>query len=235
MFFGSNLQFLRRKAAMTQEQLGQQMGVSRQTVSKWESGQIPELSKLLELSDLFSCPLDDLLRQELSSLDSPVRFLRVKGFSMARYTIISPHAENDVHSYLEHWCAACGLEERPYLSWSFPYVSPEQKKQFGFTGFSAACVLPEAFHPSISGPEITAQGDCSYAVLTIPEPRGRDSRQIARGIQTILEALRESGIRKTARKDCLPCFEYHCIHDDVPCADIFLQCEGHPEEEVFKF
>lgn len=39
MFFGSNLQYLRRESGnMTQEILAQQMGVSRQTVSKWESG-----------------------------------------------------------------------------------------------------------------------------------------------------------------------------------------------------
>ena len=39
MFLGSNLQYLRRESGgMTQEKLAEQIGVSRQTVSKWESG-----------------------------------------------------------------------------------------------------------------------------------------------------------------------------------------------------
>ncbi len=37
MSFGSNLQFLRKKKGMTQEELAATMAVSRQTVSKWES------------------------------------------------------------------------------------------------------------------------------------------------------------------------------------------------------
>ena len=50
MFFGGNLQFLRRRDGMTQEKLASRMGVSRQTVSKWESGEVtPELGKLIEL------------------------------------------------------------------------------------------------------------------------------------------------------------------------------------------
>ena len=53
MQFGSNLLFLRRKKGLTQEQLAQTLGVSRQTVSKWESGQVPELVTLMTLADFF--------------------------------------------------------------------------------------------------------------------------------------------------------------------------------------
>ena len=38
MFLGENIQYLRRKNGLTQETLAQRLGVSRQTVSKWESG-----------------------------------------------------------------------------------------------------------------------------------------------------------------------------------------------------
>ena len=38
MSFGTNLQFFRKKAEMTQETLAEKMEVSRQTVSKWEQG-----------------------------------------------------------------------------------------------------------------------------------------------------------------------------------------------------
>lgn len=235
VFFGTNLQFLRRKNAITQEQLAQQMGVSRQTVSKWESGQAPELSKLLDLSDLFSCPLDDLLRQDLTIQTSPVQILRVKGFSMARYTMISPHALEDLHSYFQSWAARNGLTDPLCLIWSLPYVSAEQKNRLGLTGFGAACIVPDDFSPLHAGPELTSQGDCSYARLTITEPQGRNSTQISRAIQTILEFLRASGIRKTARDGYLPCFEQRYIRDGIHYADIFLQCEGTSPEERFQF
>ncbi len=48
---------------MTQEEMAQRLAVSRQTVSKWESDQsFPEMDKLLNLCDMFSCSLDNLTR-----------------------------------------------------------------------------------------------------------------------------------------------------------------------------
>lgn len=62
--FGENLQFYRKQKEMTQEQLAEQLDVSRQTVSKWESGaSYPEMEKILQLCDLFSCNMDILMRK----------------------------------------------------------------------------------------------------------------------------------------------------------------------------
>ena len=54
MSFGQNLQFLRKmRNKMTQEELADRLGVSRQTVSKWElDAAYPEMSKVLELCQL---------------------------------------------------------------------------------------------------------------------------------------------------------------------------------------
>lgn len=61
---------LRKKSGWSQEELAQQMGVSRQSVSKWESGQsIPDLDKILKLSVLFNVSTDFLLKDEVS--DAP--------------------------------------------------------------------------------------------------------------------------------------------------------------------
>lgn len=61
--FGDNLQFYRKQKEMTQEQLAEQLEVSRQTISKWESGtSYPEMDKILQLCDLFSCSMDTLMR-----------------------------------------------------------------------------------------------------------------------------------------------------------------------------
>ena len=65
--FGENLQFYRKRKNMTQEQLADQLEVSRQTVSKWEAGaSYPEMEKILQLCDLFSCSMDTLLRENAS-------------------------------------------------------------------------------------------------------------------------------------------------------------------------
>lgn len=68
MSLGENLQFLRKRENMTQEQLAEALEVSRQSVSKWESDNTyPETDKLLQLAELFHCTLDDLMRKDISS------------------------------------------------------------------------------------------------------------------------------------------------------------------------
>lgn len=52
---------LRRKSGLSQEQLAEKIGVSRQAVSKWEGGQsAPELDKLKALSECFQITMDEL-------------------------------------------------------------------------------------------------------------------------------------------------------------------------------
>ena len=70
---------LRRASGMSQEELAEKLGVSRQAVSKWESGTTqPELSKLIELSKLYSVSVDELLslehaKPEQDAAESPVQ------------------------------------------------------------------------------------------------------------------------------------------------------------------
>lgn len=70
--FPQNLSILRRAAGYTQEGLAEALGVSRQAVGKWESGQaLPEAGTLLALADLLNCSLDVLMREALSEADAP--------------------------------------------------------------------------------------------------------------------------------------------------------------------
>lgn len=56
---------LRKEKGLSQEQLAELLSVSRQSISKWESGQTyPEINKLIILSDLFNITLDDLLKDK---------------------------------------------------------------------------------------------------------------------------------------------------------------------------
>lgn len=62
MTFGDRLAKLRREQNYTQEQLADVLGVSRQSVSKWESDlAYPETDKLIKLCELFRCSSDELL------------------------------------------------------------------------------------------------------------------------------------------------------------------------------
>ena len=68
MAFSTNLQYLRAKSGLTQEAFAEQLGVSRQSVSKWESGaSFPEMELLLRLCDLYGVNLDALLRGDLAA------------------------------------------------------------------------------------------------------------------------------------------------------------------------
>ncbi len=65
---GSFLQALRREKGLTQEQLAEQMGVARRTVSRWETGSnMPDLDILIELSDLYAVDLREILNGERKS------------------------------------------------------------------------------------------------------------------------------------------------------------------------
>lgn len=60
-YFGTRLMNLRKSRGLSQEELGNLAGVSRQTVSKWELNQTtPEMDKLILLGDIFSVSLDEL-------------------------------------------------------------------------------------------------------------------------------------------------------------------------------
>ena len=61
---GSLIRALRREAGMTQRDLAEALGVSRQAVSKWETGTAdPSTSNLLALAKLFGVPAEELLRE----------------------------------------------------------------------------------------------------------------------------------------------------------------------------
>lgn len=65
MQMADKLAQLRRQSNYTQEQLAELLGVTRQAVSRWESGAAyPETEKLIRLSRLFGCSLDYLLKDE---------------------------------------------------------------------------------------------------------------------------------------------------------------------------
>lgn len=65
MTLGEKILKLRSTAKMSQGDLAEKLNVSRQSISKWETNQsVPEMDKLIQLSDLFHISLDDLVRSK---------------------------------------------------------------------------------------------------------------------------------------------------------------------------
>ncbi len=62
-FICENIKCLRKKAEMTQEEMALELGVSRQSLAKWENGEsLPDIANCLRISELFDISLDMLVR-----------------------------------------------------------------------------------------------------------------------------------------------------------------------------
>lgn len=71
MTLGQKIFELRNKQKMSQGDLAEKLNVSRQSISKWETdASVPELDKLIMLSDLFNITMDELVRDELPEKDT---------------------------------------------------------------------------------------------------------------------------------------------------------------------
>lgn len=71
MKLADNLKQIRKKHNMSQEDLAEALGVSRQSVSKWESGiSYPEMDKVLEICKMFNLNIDELLNQNIKEVNN---------------------------------------------------------------------------------------------------------------------------------------------------------------------
>ena len=241
MYLNKNIQLLRRQRRLTQEQLAEQMNVSRQTISKWESGEmIPELQKLIELCSMFSCKLDALVREDIFADDdvfSPVEIRHVEGFRMARYIMVTPNPEDDVQTYLAAWARRSGLlDAKPdavRIGWDWPYVSLEQQNRFGLRGYVAAYVLPEGFTTACPGVEYADQLAADYAVITITDPHAASFTRIPKAYHKLLEHLQANGFKEKPHPDILSCFEHEYEKDGTHYMDVYIHVDSVSRTDAF--
>ena len=79
MILADKITALRKKAGWSQEELAEQLGVTRQSVSKWEGAQsVPDMDKVVQMSCLFGVTTDFLLKDELSEEEDYTRENKAK-------------------------------------------------------------------------------------------------------------------------------------------------------------
>lgn len=70
MFYGENIVKLRQQNNMTQEDLAEKLGVSRQTIYKWETGvTYPDIDKAMDIARLFNVSIDALMNEEINDMN----------------------------------------------------------------------------------------------------------------------------------------------------------------------
>ena len=63
----NNLKLLRKQYGFTQEQIAEKLGVSRQTIAKWERGEcLPDIENVIALADIYEVTIDQLVRNMAS-------------------------------------------------------------------------------------------------------------------------------------------------------------------------
>lgn len=238
---GTNIQYLRKINKLTQEQFAEKMNITRQTVSRWESDEVtPELSKLIEICSAFSCKLDELVRENMSSKNeiySEVEIRKVPAFKMARYVMISPNPETDVQNYMRNWGKISGLvatdPTAKLIGWDFPFVSQELQSRFGLHGYVAAYVLPEGFQTNCPGVEYAQNKEAEYAVITVKEPMVRPFERIPTGYKCIMKFLQANNFKDKICDDIIGCFEFEYEKDGVNYMDIYVHAASVTKVDAY--
>lgn len=230
MSFGQNLQFLRRmRNKMTQEELAERLGVSRQTVSKWELDvTYPEMDKVIEICKLFSCSMDEVIRENMNVSDeaySDIRIECVEAFRYIRYAVVSTEPEYDAISHIKRWAETLNIINSHIIGWDFPILSQEQINVFNMHGYVAALILPSDFCITDNRMEVVSQEEQKYIVITIKNPIIAPFRLIPNAYKILMTHMHVNGINQKVDKKIISCFEKEYVLDEVPYMDVYIAIE----------
>ena len=230
MSFGQKLQFLRKmRNKMTQEELAEKMGVSRQTVSKWELDTVyPEMDKVVELCNIFSCSMDQLIREDMNISDeaySDIRTEVVEPFSYIRYAVVSMEPEEDAIRHVKEWAGQLGMDAPQIIGWDFPVVSQEQINVYHMHGYAAALVLKDETLVKDRNAEVIRQERQKYIVITIKQPFLAPFRLIPNAYKILLTYMQTNGIQEKQDKAVIPCFEREYVAEGIDYMDVYIAVE----------
>ena len=96
MKFNEKIIMLRKNKNLSQEDLGNELGVARQTISKWELGETtPEMDKLIKMSEIFEITLDDLIKDTEPNISNK----NFKGYRHIYYNCFCYNSYNDDYGF----------------------------------------------------------------------------------------------------------------------------------------
>lgn len=230
MSFGQNLQFLRKMSnTMTQEELAEKLGVSRQTVSKWELDIVyPEMNKLIEICNLFSCSMDELVREDMnvsSEAYSDIRMETVDAFRYIRYAVISQDPETDAIEHVRQWAKELGIDKPQIIGWDFPVLSQEQINVYNMHGYAAALILEENTVVADERAAVMSQEAQKYIAITIKQPEVAPFTTIPNAYKVLMTHMKINGIGHREDKKIIPCFEKEYDIDGIHYMDVYIAVE----------
>ena len=184
--YNEKITYYRKKNMLTQEDLASRIGVSRQTITKWESGLItPNLEYLMDLSDIFGVTIDTLIKDDdcktyenkTIPYDQLILFLiKAKTSSYANKHHQSLQLRTDSHDYIyeENDYKYCDSffgrsyfsgQEIVYLKdnvcWSMNYYGNVLSEQFNGEFLKDALMHVTSKKP-FRGPELYKKGEYIY-------------------------------------------------------------------------
>ena len=228
MSFGKNLVFLRKMHnQMTQEELAEKMGVSRQTVSKWElDGAYPEMNKIIEICKFFSCSMDELVQSDMNvCMDafSNIRVEEMGEFRYLRYVVVSEEPESDAIRHVTDWAEKYGVKEPKIIGWDFPVLSQEQINVYHMHGYAAAWILPENLEVcEEQKSQVILQHPQKYVAITIKNPFIAPFHLIPNAYKTLLSHIQVNQLSKGEPEGVIACFEKEYTKDGDTYMDVYI-------------
>ncbi|MCD8005905.1 MAG: helix-turn-helix domain-containing protein [Oscillospiraceae bacterium] len=130
MDIGTKIKNARLAEGLTQEQVAEALGVSRQTVSNWENGKTyPDIISVVKMSDLYHVTLDHLLKEEspvteyLEYLEESTDTVKSKR-NIGKLIIIATYLIIYAIAMILFWCVADGSDAMGYSLIIFYFVLP---------------------------------------------------------------------------------------------------------------
>lgn len=194
MNFGTNIQYLRMMHKnMTQEELANQLGVSRQTISKWELNQgNPELSKIKEICSLFNCSSDELLFGNIKIVEkaySEIEIEILEAFQYIKYTVISTEPEDDAMNRIRQLAKELNIDDPKLIGWDFPHLSQEQINVYHMHGYTAALVLPKGTEINKKSLSIEERQTQNYVTITIKNPMDNPFHLVSNAYKSVFQYI----------------------------------------------
>ena len=217
--FSDKIAFYRKKNLLTQEALADKLNVSRQTITKWESGIIsPSLEYLIDLSDIFGTTIDSLVKDndcisnesEILDTDELSRFItKAKQSTYASKNNKISSLRNGSHDYLFKqdkytYCDSffgtsqfSGQElvyKNDKVCWSMNYYGKVFDEHFN-SDFLKNALSQVNINKPFRGPEIYIKGDyiyTSYVIVDVSYFNGEE--KIYYQSKKIYECLFQGGV-----------------------------------------